>query len=276
VTLALAASYAPCLRELVLQWWHEPNYTHGFLVAPIAFWILWRRRDRLDPAKLRPSWLGWLALLAVLGLRAYLFERNEQWLEAATIPVAAACLTWAFGGLRLLLWAAPGLLFLFFLLPLPPSVNLILAEPLQRLATTCSTALLQVMGLPVLAEGNVIIVGSDRLEVARACNGLSMLLSFATLIAATVLLVDDRPVWERVVLLLSVVPIALIANVLRIAATAWCYHLFGASFGDKVAHDTAGWAMMPVALALVWLELRALSWLVVEDEAEAGPRVVLR
>jgi exosortase len=273
--LALAAAYAPCLRELALQWWYEPNYTHGFLVAPIALLILWRRRDRFEPERYQPSWFGWLALAAVLGLRAYLFERNEQWLEAATLPLAAACLAWAFGGPRLVLWAAPALLFLFFLLPLPPSVNLILAEPLQRLATTCTTALLQVMGLPALAEGNTILVGADRLEVARQCNGLSMLLSFATLIVATVLLVDERPIWERVILLLSVVPIALLVNVLRIAATAWCYHLFGAEFGDRAAHNTAGWAMMPAALVLVWLELRALSWLVIEEEAEVGPRVVL-
>ena len=121
-----------------------------------------------------------------------------------------------------------------------------------------------------MAEGNVIIVGADTLEVARACNGLSMLLSFVTLITATVLLVR-RPIWERVVLLASAIPIALISNILRIAVTAWCYHRFGRATGDKLAHDAAGWAMMPLALALVYLELRVLSWLFVEVEEVEAP-----
>lgn len=268
VGAALVASYLPCLEALVATWWHEPNYSHGFVVAPIAALILWQRRDGLAAIAPRPGVVGWLALAAVLAIRAYLYERNELWLEQATIPLAAAALVLAFGGWRLLGWALPGLAFLAFLMPLPPSVNAIMAAPLQTMATVASTALLQATGLPVLAEGHVIYVGRQPLEVARACNGLSMLLSFVTLITAVTILVRTRPVGERVVLMLSTVPIALVANVLRIAATAWAYHLFGHEFGDRVAHDAAGWLMMPIALALVWVELKVFSWLIV---AEAGP-----
>ena len=102
-----------------------------------------------------------------------------------------------------------------------------------------------------------------------------MLLSFVTLITAMVILVH-RPLWERVVLLASAIPIALVSNIIRITATAWCYHRFGHETGEKLAHDCAGWAMMPIALVLVWLELRLMSWLVVEVEqvpsrASSGP-----
>jgi exosortase len=276
---ALAASYAPNLAELVRQWSEEPNYSHGFLVAPIALAILWQRRGELDPSRVRPNLLGWVALVAVLAARAYLFERNERWVENATILPALAALTLALGGWRLLWWAAPAIAFLAFMLPLPPSINLILAAPLQRLATIGSTWLLQMTGLPVLAQGNVIFVGGERLEVAQACNGLSMLMSFVTLITAMVILMSrDRPMWERVVLLLSMIPIALVANILRIAATAALYHAFGPEAAmpwplaswyptvERFIHDTAGWAMMPIALVLVFLELKVLSWLVVEDE----------
>lgn len=273
VGAALVASYLPCLAALVATWWHEPNYSHGFVVAPIAALILWQRRDRLAAITPRPSIVGWLALAAVLAIRAYLFERNELWLEQATIPLAASALVLAFGGWRLLGWALPGLAFLAFLMPLPPSVNAIMAAPLQTMATVASTALLQATGLPVLAEGHVIYVGRQPLEVARACNGLSMLLSFVTLITAVTILVRTRPLAERAVLMLSTVPIALVANVLRIAATAWAYHLFGHEFGDKVAHDAAGWLMMPIALGLVWVELKVLSWLIVEAKAPDKPIV---
>ena len=193
-----------------------------------------------------------------------------MWLEQATIPALAGALALAFGGRRLLWWALPGVVFLLFLLPLPPRINVIMAGPLQTMATAASTAVLQATGLPVLAEGHVIYVGTQPLEVARACNGLSMLLSFVTLITACAILMRDYPAWQRVALLLSTVPIALIANILRIALTAWAYHLFGAEWGDKIAHDTAGWLMMPIALAMVYIEMTILSWLVVEDLAPAA------
>lgn len=285
VTLALAASYAPNLAWLAQTWWAEPNYSHGFLVAPIAAAILWQRRDALRGLAIRPHAAGWVLLAALLALRVYLYERNEIWLETATLPVAAAALVLSFGGPRLLLWALPGLLFLPFMLPLPVSVNLMLSGPLQALATVASATLLTATGLPVITQGNVIHLGAQPLEVARACNGLSILMSFVTLVTATVIFARDHPTWQRLLLLLSTVPIALVANVLRITGTAWCYHLFGAKFGDKIAHDTAGWLMMPIALILIWAELKVFTWLVVEERVDlkasvrmsfetAGPRMV--
>src|SRR3954454_22865349 len=116
-----------------------------------------------------------------------------------------------------------------------------------------------------MPEGNVIMVGNQRLEVAAACNGLSMLVSLAATVAATARLVP-RANWKRAPLLASIVPTALGINVLRIAATAWCYYKFGAEVGSKYAHDAAGWLMMPTAMVLVGLELAILSWLVVESE----------
>lgn len=282
VLAALVVAYAPNLRALIHQWSTEPNYSHGFLVIPIALAILWQRRDELDFSRLRPNILGWVALVVILVLRGYLFERNERWVENATIIPALAALALAFGGWTLLRWTAPAIAFLVFMLPLPPTINIQLAGPLQRLATIGSTGLLQTFGLPVLAQGNVIFIGSERLEVAQACNGLSMLMSFVTLITAMVILMArDRPLWERVVLLLSMIPIALLANIIRIAATAALYHAFGPQAAmpwpinswfptvEKFIHDTAGWAMMPIALILVMIELKILSWLIVEDDRVA-------
>ena len=284
VAAALVASYLPSIDHLVQTWWHEPNYSHGFLVLPIAALILWLRRDRLAAIAIRPSVLGWAAVAAVLAARWVLFERNEMWMEQATIPVLAAAMVLAFGGWRLLWWAAPGLLFSLLMLPLPPRINLILAAPLQTIATMASASILALSGLPVLSEGHVIYVGTEPLEVARACNGLSMLLSFVTLITAVVLLARDRPMWERVALLVSTIPIALASNILRIVVTAWGYYALGpkstvnygfgkTTIGD-LGHDAAGWGMMPIALGLVWLEMRILSWLIVPDHPVSDKAMV--
>lgn len=288
VVAAFLASYAPNIAALARQWEAEPNYSHGFLVAPLALMILWQRRRHLDALVLKPSWLGWVGLIFVLGLRAWLYIRNEQWAENATLILVLATLVLAFGGWPLLRWASPALGFLIFMLPLPPRLNLVLAGPLQRLATIGSTTLLHALGLPVLAQGNVIFVGGERLEVAQACNGLSMLLSFVTLVTAIViLLAASRPLWEQGLLLLSAVPIALAANILRIAATAWAYHAFGREAAtpwplslrfttvDELVHDTAGWAMVLVGLVLAFAEMELLKWLVIETAPEPERRLVL-
>ncbi len=115
-----------------------------------------------------------------------------------------------------------------------------------------------------MPEGNVIMVGAMPLEVATACNGLSMLMSLAAAVAATASILP-MATFKRLVLLVSIIPIALASNILRIAATAWCYYQFGAEVGSKYAHDGAGWLMMPTAMIFVGLELKLMSWLVVES-----------
>jgi exosortase len=277
--VVLGGSYFPNLRQLVATWEHDPNYSHGYLVIPVALIILWRRRADAGVAAFRPSPWGVVALAAVLALRAYCYENGYDWSETATLLPVVACLTLAAGGWPLLRMAWPAIAFLVFLLPLPASINGILSQPLQRLATTGTGALLKLSGLWAITEGNVIVVGADPLEVAAACNGLSMLMCLSATVAALTLLVKMAP-WKRVVLLASIVPIALVSNILRITATAWCYHSFGAAVGGHFAHDAAGWLMMPTALVLVGLELGLISWLIVVEEAPSGrpdrPRSPLR
>jgi exosortase len=265
IGLILGWAYWSSLKALSELWSNDTNYSHGWFVVPIAIVIGWTRRDMIDRSQIRLRWWNFLPLAAILGLRYVLFDLNEQYLETATIPFVVAALTLAIGGWHLLRAIWPAALFLFLMLPLPPSLNGTMAGPLQAVATAGSVGLLQAFGLPVLAEGNVIIVGAERLEVARACNGLSMMLSFVTLITAMVILVR-RPIWERVVLLMSTVPIAIISNILRITATAWCFQYLGHDLSEKYAHDWAGYLMMPVALGLVLLELKLMSWLIVEEE----------
>ena len=276
---AVGWAYWPSLVDLSSVWNDDPSYTHGWLILPIALGFLWHRWDRLDLAGLAPNPWGWAALAAVLAGRSLLYHYGELWVESATLPLAVGATALALGGWRLLRWAAPSVAYLWFMLPLPPSLNATLAAQLQMLATLGSTSLLQALGLPALAEGNVIYIGTHQLEVEKACSGLSMLMTFAALIAATTILIE-RPIWEKLVLLASAVPIALVSNIVRIVLTAWAYHKIGpeglvlprsldpkgAWTVGKLSHDTAGWAMMPIALVLVWIELRLMAWLVVEEE----------
>ena len=269
---ALAWSFWPNFKVLVDRWRGDDNYGHGWFVIPIALAILWQRREMLAEVVVRSSLWNFIPLVGLLAIRVWLYERNEQWIENALIPLVVGSFVFAFGGWRLSRWAWPAVIFLFFMLSLPPRFNDILAGRLQSFATFGSVNLLHALGLAVISEGNVILVKDQRLEVAEACRGLSMLLSFATLITAMVILIR-RPLWERVVLLLSIIPIALICNILRITVTAIAYAKAGKPV--KEVHDWAGLAMMPLALGFVLVEMKIMSWLVVEVEVQQ-PRGLIR
>jgi len=281
VAAAMFACYFESFRALFFKWGNDPNYSHGYFVIPIALYILWERREKLDLSRVGPRWYLFVPLLAVLWLRIPLHQRNLPWVEEMTIPAVAGALALAIGGFHFFWWALPSVLFLGFMIPLPPILNAILSGPLQRIATIGSVFLLQVTGLPAVNEGNVILVGDGKpLEVARACNGLSMLLSFATLITATAILCR-RPLLDKIILMLSIVPIAIVANILRITLTAYFFQM--PEFVEKISgllgwkpddftHDGAGYLMMPLALVMIFLELKFLDLILVPDElADSAP-----
>jgi exosortase len=175
----------------------------------------------------------------------------------------------------------PAIAYLVFMLPLHPSINNLVAMPLQRIATSGSCFLLQLSGMWAIQEGNVINLNTPHgmmpLDVALACNGLRMLMTMVATIIAILILIP-LPSWKQIVLLVSVVPIALLSNVIRIVATGWGYYLISGSNAKEWAHDISGWLMMPMALVLVGIELLILSWLVPkEDEPGDGDgRPILR
>jgi len=210
-------------------------------------------------------------------VRAFAYERSFQWIETATILPAIACLVWSFGSWPLLRRVWPAIAFLVFMLPLPDPIDNGIALPLQQIAASGSSFLLQLSGLWTIQEGNVINLrtahgGMERLDVAAACNGLKMLMTLTATITATIILVP-LPTWKRIVLLVSIVPIALVSNMIRIVSTGFCYYLIEGPTANKWAHDVSGWLMMPMALVLVGLELGILSWLVpTENESEDDDR----
>jgi exosortase len=268
VVAAMAACYASNLRDLAAAWEKDPNYSHGYLVIPIALLVFWRRRESHASGPARGNPAGWAVLVASLVLRAVAYERGSYWVETFTMIPALAGLALAYGGVGFLGICWPSIAFLLFMMPLPRIINEFMALPLQSFAAIASASMLKLTGLWVLRDGNVILVGGEPLEVAEACNGLSMLLSLTATIVTTLLLIP-LPRWKQAVLALSILPIAVLSNVLRITATAWCYHKYGPEIGSKYAHDIAGWLMMPTALVFVLIELKIMSWLVVEDHAQA-------
>jgi exosortase len=264
--------YWPVLSETAERWSSNAQYSHGYLVPLFAAFLLWHRRHRI-PSEPAGSW--WSAPILGLGLAlhlagAYFFF---DWFSAASLLPVLAGVALAVGGGRALAWSWPAIAFLAFMLPLPYRLEHALSHPLQRLATTASTYILQTIGLPAIAEGNTILLEEMRIGVVEACNGLGMLMTFFAMTAAVAMLMRG-PVLDRVVVVCSAVPIALIANVLRIVITGLTGVAFGAEIADRVFHDLAGWIMMPLALGMLWIEMKIMARLLVEADEES-PRFEL-
>jgi exosortase len=259
--VGLAWAFAGTLEDLYRTWGTNPQYSHGYLVPVFAAYLLWARRGHLDCAAVRPAWWGLAVLLAGLGMRLYGGYFFYSWLEMVALIPCVAGLVLTLGGRAALRWAWPAVLFLTFMVPLPYRVATSMSGPLQRLATVSSTFVMQTCGLPALAEGNVILLNDAEIGIVEACSGLRMLVVFFAL-AAAVALVARRPLLDRFVVVLSAVPIALAANIARITATGVLHEFADSATANAFFHDVAGWFMMPLALALLAVELKVLGALI--------------
>jgi exosortase len=263
-------AYGSTLTGLAERWANSAQYSHGFLVPGFALVVLWFRRKHLQTDLLQASAWGLPLLLIGGALRlagAYFYYPA---LDSLSLLPSLTGLCVLLGGWPALRWTWPAIAFLVFMLPLPFVVEGAMAQPLQRLATFASTYALQTIGFPAVAEGNVVIINDSRIGVVEACNGLGMLVIFFALSTALAFVIK-RPLWEKVLVVASAVPVALLANVVRITTTAVLSETVSQEFGQAVFHDWGGWLMMPLALSLLWLELWLLDWLLHTPASAAAP-----
>ena len=163
----------------------------------------------------------------------------------------------------MLKWAWPAIAFLIFMIPLPYRLEKALGPPLQNLATMASTYTLQTLGFMAFSEGNVIQLNDARIGVVEACSGLSMLITFIALSTGMAIVVK-RPLLDKLVLVLSAMPVALVANIARITLTGILHETAGGNVADHFYHDLAGWVMIPFALVLYWCVIWVFSHILVE------------
>ncbi len=254
----LAWVYWPTLVQMVQRWSGDPQYTHGYVVPLFAGIVLWFRRDSFPTERVRLSWLG-VAMLLLAGaqrLAGTLFA--YEWLEAGSLLPALVGVTLLALGPAVTRWAWPVAAFLVFVLPWPWQLDQVITHPLRSIATLCSTYALQTMGVPAVSRGNIIVIDQLEVGVVEACSGLGMLMTFFALSTA-VALVIQRPTVDRVVVFLSAVPVGVLMNVVRITVTVFLFQAASAEVARVVFHDVAGWVMMPLALAVLWLELLFLG-----------------
>ncbi|PQO28755.1 exosortase/archaeosortase family protein [Blastopirellula marina] len=275
VVVTLVIAFWSVTQLLTHIWSTQPDMSHGFFVPLVALWLLWFRVEMAPKSDEIGGWgavaCGLFIILIGLAVRCggILFRSItlETW---SVLPVALGMVISA-GGWKGLRWAWPSVLFLAFMLPLPASIGGLFGAKLQAISTTISNFTLQMVGVPAVAEGNVIWLSSQPLGVAEACNGLRMLTAFFAISVATCFILD-RPVWQKVVLLASAPFVGVVANVFRITLIGIVYEQDPGEAIAAFAHDFAGWTMMPFAIVVLVVELWVLSGLVLPDESSLSYR----
>lgn len=234
----------------------------------IGLYIYHVSRTKLTQVAASERWIGVAIIAACLLVRLYASYYDMNPLDRLSFVGAILGVCLLVGGTSLLRWAGPPLGFLIFMFPMPSALEGPILLNLQKGAAISSEWTLQLLGVPALRDGNRIMIHELPLDVADACSGLRMGTIFGAM-AVAMAMVINRPWWDRLTILVSAIPIALITNVIRITATALLYMAFPESEMVKhFVHDWAGFAMMPIALGFLWLELQLLSRITVPIEAD--------
>jgi exosortase len=254
-------SYWPTLVDLVTAWNRQPDYAHGFFVVPLSLYFLWTKREQFPGMSTKLSWFG-LGLIALsIGLRIFSAKYFIGAIDGWSILPWIAGAVWLLAGSKVLKWSLPSIAFLIFMVPLPFRIETSLSRPLQAIATRASAWCLQCLAQPALTEGNRILLGDLPLDVKQECSGLRIFIGIVALAFAYLVLVR-RSWWEKALLLASIVPIALIANISRIVATGLLFQWIPGTDAHAMIHQYAGYVMIPYAAALFALVLWYIGSLV--------------
>jgi exosortase len=244
--------YASVLRLLVAQWWTDPNYGHGFFVPLFSGYILWHQRERWTKSEIEPSNFG---LLVMLGAVALLFIGSlgaELFTSRFSLLVLIAGIILFLAGWKMLRAVAFPLAFLIFMIPIPVIIYNQITFPLQLIASRLATVWLEVVGVPVLRDGNVLVLSNLSLEVAEACSGIRSLMSLIALAVAYGHLAEPRR-WVRYALVVLMVPSAIVTNAMRIMGAGVLAHKFGPQAAEGFLHQFSGWVVFLATLVLIFL-----------------------
>ena len=248
---ALLVVYWSVIRGLVSAWSTDDNYSHGFFIVPLALYFAWERRRAIAAAPVRPSPLGLIVVAASLFMLVAGLLGAELFLSRVSIiGTLAGAILFLFGWPMLRIVFFP-LAFMLLMIPLPAIIFNKIAFPLQLVASHVGEYTISSLDIPILREGNVLILANATLEVAEACSGIRSLVSLFTLGIVFGYFVDRR-IWVRAIIALSAIPVAILANGLRVASAGIAAHNFGSAGVEGLFHEFSGWVVFVLAFLMMF------------------------
>jgi exosortase len=252
LVLCAAWIYLPILGRLAVQWWHDPNFSHGVFVPAFSAYVLWDQRVRFANLVPRPSWFGLVILVGAMLTLIVGSLGAELFLARFSLLLTIAALIVLFGGWNYMRAALFPWAFLLLMIPIPSILFNQVTFPLQLLASRVAAIVLPWLGVPVLREGNVIQLPAMALEVAEACSGIRSLLSLVTLAIIYSYTLEKRTA-VRVALAFASIPIAVAANSSRIIGTGLLVQYWNPDKAEGFFHTFSGWLIFIVSLSLLFL-----------------------
>jgi exosortase len=249
---AVLAVYAPVLRGLVGDWIHDPNYSHGFLIPAVSGFLIWQRRRDLAAIPASPNLLGLAGAVLALALLVLGAAGAEVFTQRVSLVLLMGSLVLFLFGRGWLGRLAFPLAFLLFAIPMPYVLYYSLTGPMQGFAAKAAVIGLKGVGVPVVAQGNIIHLPDTSLEVAEACSGIRSLYAFLALGA---LLAQSLPVpvWGRVIVFLVTIPVSVAANAFRVWGSGLGAYLVGPQVTQGFVHEFFGFVVFAAALSIYLL-----------------------
>jgi exosortase len=270
------------IRGIVHLWVTDPDWSHGFLIPLFSLYFLNQHKRELLSEPVRPSYLGLFFLICgVLFYPLNVVHLQYGYLRPIGMIGTLGAVGLFLGGWRLVryMWLPIG--FLVFAVPLPERYYVRLTTPMRLLAAEAAGLLLNMVnGIDATVNGvvvNVVYKGQvlePPLDVAEACSGMRLLMAFLALGVAMAYL-HYRPVWQRLILLASTIPIAIFCNIVRVSVTGFIYVFIHPRYAQGIYHDMLGLSMLPLAFGLYGFLAWFMSSLFVE-EAQTSEDVVVR
>jgi len=250
--------FSPVMLELWSDWMNHSDNSHGFLVPLISIYFILEKRKKIQFNTLSSSILGLIVLIISLLVYVISFAGDIAFISRIMMLVSLiGMLLYNFGKDVVKTFAFP-LLFLFFMIPVPVSLLERISIPLQLFASIVSTQLIQLFSIPVYQEGNVLYFAQTQLEVAQACSGLRSIVAL-TMLSVIFVYLTRKGVARKIILLTSAIPIALLANIMRVTGTGILAHLYGSVVARGFLHEISGLVVFVFGFLVLSLEFSLLN-----------------
>ena len=244
----VAALYGPVLTQMVIQWWQDPDYGDRFVVPVFVGYVLSQRRHKLRQVSLEPNNFGFPLMLGAIGLLLVGTLGAELFVSRSSLLFLLGGILLFFAGWKMLSAVAFPLAFLGLMIPLPALIYNQVTFPLQLLASRLASSSLELLGIPVLREGNVLVLPNYSLEVVEACSGIRSLMSLIALAVVYGYFVEQR-LWARITLVVMMLPIAVASNALRVVGAGVVTYFWGPQYAEGFFHFFQGWLIFVSAVA---------------------------
>jgi exosortase len=252
--------YLPVLKDLVLDWYEDSNYSHGFLIIPVSFWFIWRQRQELARVPVYTSKLGLAGIVVSLLIYVVGTAGAEYFSVRFSFVLLLASGALYFFGMQMFkrIWFA--FFFLLFMVPIPYVIYYALTFPMQLFASKIASVALGFIGLPLVRLGNVLYLpGGQALEVAEACSGLRSIMSLLAL-GALMAYFTQNTKSKSLILFCSTVPIAILGNVARIIFTTIGTYAISEQFVEGTLHEMAGMVVFIFSMVMLLAVSSILKW----------------